>query len=105
MPAKTLLATATVIAAVLAGCGGSTALSADEHLTVSEAKMRVAHLVLDGRDYGPTLDAVDDVIALYRAKPDAEYDGRTMGAVLDDLSADLAPYRPEMATQLATVTD
>ena len=85
--------------ALLAGCGGAT-LTGDEELAVSSARVAFSGLVLDGSGYGKSLNALDEMIALYRAKPDAKYDGLTMRQVLQDMASDLAPYRPVMAEEI-----
>ena len=85
--------------AVMAGCGGAS-LTSDEELSIAEARVAVSHLALDGSDYGKSLRAVDDMITLYRAKPDAEYDGLTMKQHLQDMASTLGPYRPEMAAEI-----
>jgi ABC-type glycerol-3-phosphate transport system substrate-binding protein len=95
---------ALVALAVIAGCGGAS-FTSDEELSIAEARVAISHLVLDGSDYGKTLRAVDDMIALYRAKPDAEYDGLTMRQHLQDMASDLGPYRPEMAAEIDRALD
>lgn len=85
--------------ALVAGCG-QPKLTSDERLAVSEARLNFAQLVLDGRGYGKSLKSVDTLIAIYREKPDAEYDGMTMDDVLRDAASDLDEYRPDMAAEL-----
>ena len=92
------------VVAVLAGCGGAS-LTSDEELSIAEARVAVSRLVLDGSDYGKSLRAVDGMIALYRAKPDAEYDGLTMRQHLQDMASTLGPYRPEMAAEIDRALD
>lgn len=69
-------------------------------MAVAEARMHFAKLVLDGSGYGESLDSLDEVIKIYRAKPDATYDGEPMSDVLKSVASDLAGYRPAMADRL-----
>jgi hypothetical protein len=90
-------------ALVLVGCGQA-ALTAEEERTVAEARYRFARVVLNGGGYGKALDSVDRVIAIYRDKPDAEYDGQPLKDVLRDAASDLDAYQPDMAAELDRAT-
>lgn len=94
---------ALVAAALLAGCGGQK-LTIEENSSVASAEFHVSELVANGAYYGKTLGDIDRLIALYRAKPDAKYDGRTMRQVLQDAASDLEPYRPQLASKLDRAT-
>lgn len=90
---------ALLVLLALAGCGGAS-LSQAERSRVDDAEQHIASTVADGSDYAATLRDVDRLIALYRSKPDADYDGRSMREVLQDAASDLEPYRPELAHRL-----
>lgn len=92
--------TIALVAITLTGCGSGPALTDEERLTVAEARMNFANLVLDGSGYSESLDSLDKIIAIYRAKPDAIYDGETMRQVLVTAASDLDGYRPALADRL-----
>jgi hypothetical protein len=83
----------------LAGCGGDT-LTAEEQTMVADAQLAFSGLVLDGRYQSEADEGVRDLIALYREKPDAEYDGLTMGEVLQDAASTLDEFQPDLAAEL-----
>ena len=104
------------IGALVAGCGGESAQersqAAKTALDISIARQTIALYVQDRAHervddsyveavgYDELLDAVDDLIALYRAQPDLEYDRLTMRQVLQDAASDLDDYEPDLAAEL-----
>lgn len=94
-------ALAVLVVAVIAGAIVLTGsgLSVDERRDVATAEAAIAPTGVDGRS-ARARAAVDRLIEIFRAEPDAEYDGRTMGEVLADAARDLRPYRPWLADRL-----
>jgi hypothetical protein len=96
----------------VAGCGGES-LTVEEETEVAEARLNFSMLVLDGSGYGESLESLDRMIALYRAKPDAKYDpdedvegdDLTMRQVLQDAASELDDYRPDMAAEIDRALD
>jgi len=93
------LAVACVSVALLAGCGQAE-LTIEQEGDIAEARYNFANLVLDGSGYAESLNSVDPLIALYREKPDAEYDGIALDDVLRDEASRLDEYQPDMAAEL-----
>lgn len=87
-------------AALAAGCGGPAKLTDDEQQMVATAEADMASTVVDGSYYAATLRDVDRLVALYRAKPGADYDGRTMRQVLQDAASTLDDTQPDLAAKL-----
>jgi hypothetical protein len=87
-----------LLATLLIGCGDK--LTAHEQTVVAEAQQAAAMNVLDGSMRRETADGVDQVIALYRQKPDAEYNGLTMRQVLEDLASSLDGAQPQLAARI-----
>jgi hypothetical protein len=120
---------ASLVALVLGGCGdddsggatpsgdGNTEAASASELTpnettkVARVNLAFARTVLDGSEYGRTLNGVDYLIRLCRAKPDAIYqpgdkgEKRTMRQVVEDGANTLRQYQPDLAAQLQTVSD
>ena len=94
-------ALAVLVVAVIAGAIVVTGsgLSIDERRDVATAEAAIATTGVDGRSERARA-AVNRLIEIFRAKPDAEYDGRSMGEVLADASRDLRPYWPQLADRL-----
>lgn len=90
---------------VLSGCGGS-GLTPDENLDVAQAQVAISLTILHG---GESRQAVDDLIRICRAKPDAKYDGIngevTMRQLLEDEAARLARYRGALSDRLARAAE
>lgn len=85
---------------VLTGSG----LSSDERRDVAAAEASIATTGRDRRaDQART--AVNRLIEIFRAKPAAEYDGRSMHEVLVDASNGLQPYWPRLADRLQLETN
>lgn len=97
-----------VLATGLVGCGG-TGLTPDENLDVAEAQVAISFTILNGGETRQTLQGVDDLIRICRAKPDAKYDGIngevTMRQLLEDESARLARYRGALSDRLGQVAE
>ena len=98
-----------LIALIIIGLIGGGSSSADqitpeEKVTIAQFELDSAQTVYDGSGYGGLLNSVDVAISIARQKPDAVYvsskGSRTMRQVLADNSANLQPYRPEIAKQL-----
>lgn len=98
------LAAVVLISVSVTACGGEE-LTDDEQLAVLAARVAFAHTVLDSGMYSDTLEGVDMLIDLYRAKPDAvveQYDDPNITvrqAVIDGANT-LREYRPELAAKL-----
>lgn len=92
---------------LLASCGGSSGptLTADEQLGVAKAREAFSYTVLNSSQYQQTLEGVDYLIRLCRAKPEARYeiDDLTMRQVVEDGANTLEEYRPALASQLDRV--
>jgi hypothetical protein len=89
---------------MLSACGGES-LTDDEQTAVLEARVAFSQTVLDSSMYAETLDGVDMLIDLYRAKPDAtveQYEDRdvTVRQAVIDAANTLREYRPELAAKL-----
>lgn len=91
---------AAIAVVALAGCGGQE-LTADEQATVATARMHFANVVLDGSEYAETQESVSGLVALYRAKPDAKYEGLTMREVVEDAATTLAGYQGKLSNALS----
>lgn len=91
-------AIALLAAVVLAGCGGG--LTVEEESAVAEARYSISYVVLDGSEYEGAMAGVGRLVAIYREKPDAEYEGMSMRAVLEDAASELDGYQPDMAAEL-----
>jgi hypothetical protein len=91
-----------------AGCGGgSSEIPSDAAVTVSGAEVALSTYCANELDQGASVDeydasrqAVDDLIATYRAHPDDTYDGRTMKQVLSDRANRLDACDRDAARQL-----
>lgn len=96
------------IALLAGGCGGAE-LTSEENVKVSGAFVAFYATVLDGSQYGDTLQGVDDLIRICRAKPDAMYDGTegevTMRQAVEDAAGILDRYRGELADRLARAAE
>lgn len=94
-------AIAVLVVAVTAGATVFTGsgLSADEKRDVAAAEAAIASNGRDGRTE-EVRAAVDRLIEIFRAKPDAEYDGRSMHEVLVDATRDLRPTWPHLADRI-----
>lgn len=99
-------AVALLVVAVIAGVIVLTGsgLSSDERRDLATAEAAIANSGLDGRTE-EVRAAVNRLIDIFRAKPDADYDGRPMHEVLADASGDLRPYRPHLADRLQLETN
>lgn len=97
-------AVAVVAVVLLAGCG-SAKLSSEESAKVARYEQAFATTVQDGEDFRATLDGVDYLIALCRAKRDAEYDQRSVKQVTEDAANTLREYQKDLAAQLDRVLD
>jgi hypothetical protein len=98
---RRVTAVALLVAGVITGAIVSTGsdLSSDERRDVAAAEAAVASSALHRRTEEERA-AVNRLIEIFQAKPDAEYDGRSMYEVLVDASRDLRPYRPHLAERL-----
>jgi hypothetical protein len=98
-------AIAVIVLAAVVGCGAE--LTDDERLDVSEAEVALTrHVIelLEDRTGNITRAAaersIDRLIEIYRAKADADYDGRTVRQVLIDRASELEAYEPLWTAQL-----
>jgi hypothetical protein len=98
---RRVTAVALLVVGVIAGAIVSirSGLSSDERRGVAAAEAAIATSGLDRRPE-EVRAAVNRLIEIFRARPDAEYDGRSMHEVLVDASSDLRPYRPRLADRL-----
>lgn len=95
------LALALALAALTFGCGGggSASLTPDEQLTVAAFESDVAGAAID--PLIPRLaDSTDAMIALARAKPDAQYEGASMAQVMSDAAGELEVTNPDLSAKL-----
>jgi hypothetical protein len=92
---------AVVVMAVIAGAIVLTGsgLSGDEKQDVAAAEAAIATTGVDGRTE-EARTAVNRLIEIFRAKPEAEYDDRRMHEVVFDASEDLRPFWPQLADRL-----
>jgi hypothetical protein len=74
-------------------------LSSEERWDVAAAEAAIATSGADSRTEEARA-AVNRLIEIFRAKPDAEYDDRSMHEVLVDADRDLRPYWPQLADRL-----
>lgn len=88
-----------MVVLLVAGCGGGS-LTDKEKMMVLGAEAAITSTVANGSEYGDTLQGVDDLIAIYRAKPDAALDGTTVREHLQDMASTLEPYQPDLAAKL-----
>jgi hypothetical protein len=86
------------MATVVVACGQAE-LTSKESSDVANAELHIINTVIDSSDYAKTLDDVDRLIELYRAKPDATYDGRTMRQVVQDAASTLDEYQLDRAAR------
>jgi len=100
--AAIVLLVGAVVVGILALTGSG--LSRDERRDVAAAEASIATAGLDRRA-DEERAAVDRLVEIFRAKPDAEYDGRSMHEVLVDASNALRPYRPRLADRLQSETN
>ena len=102
---RRVTAVALLVVAVIAGglVFTESALTNDERRDVAAAEAAIAASGLHRRT-GEARAAVDRLIEIFRAKPDADYDGRSMHEVLAEASRDLRPYRPRLADRLQLET-
>ena len=79
-------------------------LSLDERRDIGAAEATIERSIPDGgrRDVRA---AVERLIEICRAKPDAQYDGRTMREVLRDASGALRRHSPPLANRLLWEAD
>jgi hypothetical protein len=100
-------ATKTPVPVILTGTERQVVAGAE--LAAAEYALAVLEDKVDRAKYSGAVDAVDEMIALFRAKPDAteEYDaqtgkqtGRTVKQVLSDIGSKLAQADPEMADKV-----
>lgn len=92
-----------VAVVLLAGCGGGK-LTSEEQSDVADARLAILGNAVDGEGYGKVLRGVDRLIEMYRAKPDATYDGegddQSMREVLQDAASTLDGQHPDLAAQI-----
>ena len=90
-------------ALLVAGCGGDT-LTTAEQTDVGDARIAILGNAVDGSGYGKVLSGVDRLIEVYRAKPDASYDGegddQAMREVLQDAASTLDGQHPDLAAKI-----
>ena len=98
---RRLKAVAALVVLVIAGVLYMTVsgLSLDERRDIGATEAAIERSVPDGsrRDVSA---AVDRLIEICRANPDALYDGRSMRDVLRDASGDLRRHWPHLADRL-----
>lgn len=75
-------------------------LSGHDELRVAEANTAIAFGPLDGVGIVELMRAVDTLIEVCRAKPDARVDGLTMRQVVADAASALDESHPELARRL-----
>ena len=96
---------ALVVAATVTGLvvtsGG---LSSQQKRDVAAAEAAIASNGREG-SVDEVRAAVGRLIDVFRADPDAEYDGRSMPEVLDEASSDLRPHFPDLAARLELEQD
>ena len=102
---------ALLVLAVFASCSGEETLTDAESLDVARARASLACAVVND-DLNEQCDglgwvdddeeraSVDRLIAIYRAKPDATYDGLSMREVLQDVASGLDDSKPGVAAEL-----
>src|SRR5262245_3786077 len=113
-----LVAIAIASSLALVACGGSPELDvlSGEELDVATARSSIASYVSDRNheldddfqesiSYQELVDGVDRLIEIYRAKPDAVYDGKTMRQVLQDAASDLDQDEPDLAAKIDRAID
>lgn len=105
---RRLLACASAAAVLVAGCGTAKLTDAEKG-DVARAQQALAERALgvieggggSGEESAAAERAVDQLIALYRSKPDAELDGKTMRQVLQDEASRIDEYDRDLADKLA----
>lgn len=112
------IALVAALALAVVGCGGAT-LNDDEDSKVAAARVAISQAVVESfgeHECESTLppelcderQSVEDLIAIYRDKPDAEYDPDeekegdelTMRQVLEDSASDLDEVDADLAAQI-----
>jgi hypothetical protein len=77
----------------------ATGLSLDERRDIGAAEDAIERNVPDGNEQ-EVRSAVDRLIEIQRANPDAQYDTRSLRDVLSDASETLRRYWPDLADRL-----
>lgn len=85
---------------LLAGCGGTPDLTAEQKANVARFESAFATNALDGSRFTEVLRGVDYLISLCRKNPDAKYDERTMRQVVEDAASTLESSHPDDAVPL-----
>lgn len=98
--AVVLLAVVLAASAAMLAMAGSDELTNGDRLAVGEARVNITRVAVDGHGLAKARAGVATLIRIYRANPDAEYDGTDLDDVLRGSASDLHDVEPGMAARL-----